>query len=76
MLEQLLIFFAIAIGFFSLGFFLGAKILKTNQEFDGIMTIDNSDPDKDTIRLQLDEDPEEKDVYILQVRKSHINQRV
>ena len=76
MFEQLLIFFAIAIGFFGLGFFLGARILKTNQDFDGIMTIDKSDPDKETIKLQLNEDPEEKDIYILQVRKSHINQRV
>lgn len=58
-----------ALLFFLIGILVGSEIVKPKQ-VDGVMVLDDTDPDIDKIELKLDTDPNEVDIYILKVERT------
>lgn len=52
---------------FAVGYVIGFK--SRNRKIDGQMIIDYTNPERDVIQLNLEADPDKKDIYILAVRK-------
>lgn len=50
--------------------FFVSYITRKKQPVDGIIEIDNSDPDKQLFKLIMDTDPETKDIYTFRVKQN------
>ena len=64
-----------ALLFFLIGILVGSEVVKPKQivnpfGVDGVMVLDDTDPDIDKIELKLDTDPNEVDIYILKVERT------
>lgn len=44
-----------------------------NHKIDGQMIIDYTNPERDVIQLNLEADPDKKDIYVLAIRKKRVS---